>query len=148
LTEYLLQEQAALDRFIDLLQQEQAALVKGDVDALISISERKIKQAEQLNTMERERSRLLEDAGFGSNVAGWLTQQSAPTILAWERLMESARTARHLNQTNGKLIQTHLQHNKQALRALMNASNMAGAYGPDGQLRSGASSTQRSIGKV
>jgi flagella synthesis protein FlgN len=147
LTELLLQEQAALDRFINLLQQEQAALVKADVDALVSISERKLKQAEELNAMERERAKILARDGFGGDVTGWLAQQPQTVGAAWNRLMESARTAQRLNQANGKLIQTHLQQNKQALAALMNASSMASAYGPDGQPRSGTT-THRIIGKV
>lgn len=151
MTDILQQEQAALDSFIDLLQREQAALVDANVELLLSISENKLKQSGQLNALAHDRVAMLQRDGFSADTAGvkgWLAGQSSAVVEAWEKLLESARTAQRLNQTNGKLIQTHLQHNQQALAALMNASNSAGIYGADGQPRTGAGSAQRTIGKV
>lgn len=145
------QEQAALDRFIDLLKQEQAALVSADVEALIGLSDHKLKLADQLNTLARARITMLASAGFAADaagVAGWLATQPQTVAHAWHQLLASAQDAQRLNQTNGKLIQTHLQHNQQALTALLSAANRADVYGPDGQSRSGAAPSQRSIGKV
>ncbi len=144
-------EQAALDRFIDLLQQEQAALISANVDALLSISDTKLKQADVLSALAKERVAMLIGAGFGTDAAGvndWLASQPQVVTDAWHKLLQSAQAAQRINQTNGKLIQTHLQHNQQALSALINASNRANIYGPDGQSRTGDAPTQRSIGKV
>lgn len=146
----LQQEQIALDRFIDILQQEQAALVAADVDALQSLSADKQQLSEQLNTLSQQRATQLQRAGFTANAEGvktWLATQPATVKDAWEKLLTSAQTAQRLNQTNGKLIQTHLQHNQQALIALMGAANRADVYGADGQPRTGPSTTQRSLGK-
>lgn len=151
LTDLLQQEQAAIDRFIDLLRQEQTALVNADVETLLSLSETKLKQSEQLNAIAHERLTLLARAGFSADAVGvqsWLAGQSPSVAEAWKKLLERAQTAQRLNQTNGKLIQTHLQHNQQALAALMNAANATGVYGADGQPRTGTVPAQRSIGKV
>lgn len=151
MTDILQQEQAALDRFIDLLQREQKSLVNADVETLTAISEHKLKLSEQLNGIARERVALLQRAGFGTDaggVKGWLAGQPQRVADAWKNLMESAQTAHRLNQTNGKLIQTHLQHNQQALAALINAANTGDVYGADGQPRTGSVGTPRSIGKV
>lgn len=151
MTDILQQEQAALDQFIDLLQREQKALVHADVEILTVLSENKFKLSEQLNAIARARIALLQSAGFGvdaAGVKGWLAGQPPRIADAWAKLMESAKTAHRLNQTNGKLIQTHLQHNQQALAALINAANTGDVYGADGQPRTGSIGTPRSIGKV
>jgi flagella synthesis protein FlgN len=147
----LQQEQAALDRFIDLLQQEQAALVAANVDKLQSLSENKQKLSEQLNSLVQQRVAMLEQDGFQADAAGvqgWLAKQPASVADEWKKLLERAQTAQRLNQTNGKLIQTHMQYNQQALATLMNAANKADVYGADGQPRTGSAATQRIIGKV
>lgn len=147
----LQQEQAALDRFIDLLNQEQAALVNADVDALLALTETKLKQTDQLTALAGQRVAMLARAGFAADaagVSGWLASQPKAVADAWHQLLDSAQAAQRINQTNGKLIQTHLQHNQQALSTLLNASNRANVYGPDGQARTGAAPGQRSIGKV
>lgn len=147
----LLQEQAALDRFIDLLQQEQAALVAANVDKLQSLSENKQKLSEQLNSLVQQRVVMLEHDGFHADAAGvqaWLAKQPASVADEWKKLLERAQTAQRLNQTNGKLIQTHMQYNQQALATLMSAANKADVYGADGQPRTGSAATQRIIGKV
>ena len=147
----LRQELAALEQFITLLRQEQAALVSADVDALLAISNSKIKLSDQLNALARDRVSMLVHAGYAADaagVAGWLAQQPPTVADQWQRLLQGAQLAQRLNQTNGKLIQTHLQHNQQALNALLGAANRADVYGPDGQSRSGTAPAQRSIGKI
>ncbi|MEZ0238659.1 MAG: flagella synthesis protein FlgN [Methylophilaceae bacterium] len=149
--DFLQQEQAALDGFINLLQQEQEALVAANVEKLQSLSELKQKHSELLNNLAQQRVATLERAGFKSDAAGvaaWLASQPASVKESWKKLLEGAQVAQQLNQTNGKLIQTHMQHNQQALSALMNAANRADVYGADGQPRTGPGPSQRIIGKV
>ena len=64
----------------------------------------------------------------------------------WQQLLELATEARALNETNGKLIAVHLQHNQQALNTLLAAVDQATTYGPDGQQRAGAGG--RSLGSA
>lgn len=147
----LQQEQAALKGFIALLQQEQAALVAANVEQLESLSELKQKHSEQLNSIAQQRVAMLERSGFKPDAAGvkaWLAGQPASMTESWKKLLESAQIAQRLNQINGQLIQTHMQHNQLALATLMNAANRADVYGADGQPRTGTGPTQRIIGKV
>lgn len=149
--DFLAREQAALDRFIDLLKQEQAALVDANVDVLQHISEDKQKQSDQLNDLARQRIALLQGAGFSTDRAGvqaWLAQQSPAVRDDWQKLLDTAEAAQHLNQTNGTLIQTHLEFNQRALIALMQAANVANVYGEDGQPQAGPGTSGRSIGKA
>lgn len=147
----LQQEQAALDHFIELLQQEQIALVAADVDKLQSLSELKQQLSEHLTTLAQQRVALQEQAGFNADAAGtraWLSTQPQTVVDAWKKLLARAQAARDLNQTNGQLLQTHMQHNQQALAALLGAANRLDVYGADGQPLSGPSGSQRIIGKA
>lgn len=147
----LQQEQAALDQFIELLQQEQAALVAADVDKLQSLSELKQQLSEHLTALAQQRVAQQERAGHSADAAGtraWLATQSPTVAAAWKKLLATAQTARNLNQTNGQLIQTHMQHNQQALAVLLGAANRLDVYGADGQPRSGLGGSQRIIGKA
>ena len=126
-------------------------MVNSDVEALIALSQQKLEHAEELNALGRQRLSLLQQAGLSNDAAGmdaWLSDKPPASRQQWKTLIEKARTAQRLNQTNGKLIQTHLQHNQQALNALMNAANQAGIYGPDGQSRTALPGSGRTIGKV
>lgn len=147
----LQQELDVLDQFVALLQREQRALVDADAPALPAIAQEKLRLGEQLNRLAGTRLAAVAAAGFATDTAGtrqWLAQQPAAIVLLWDQLMDRARAAQQLNQTNGKLIETRLQHNQQALNALLQAANQAGVYGPDGQPQPGMTSATRSIGKV
>lgn len=143
-------EQAALDRFINILQDEQSALVNADIERLVSISQDKSGQAEQLNHLARERLAALAKRGVSgdrASVEAWLTTQPTDVRDAWLALIDRARTAQELNQINGKLIETQLQNTQQALNALSNAANQSTVYGADGQTRGIQPSAQRILGK-
>ena len=143
-------ELAAVDRFIETLQREQAALVNIDVNALMSITPEKLKQAEQLNRLAQSRTSSLASLGIVNDrlqVEAWLTTQTAELGTVWHKLIEAARTAQQLNQTNGVLIETQLKNNQQVLNTLAGAANQASVYGADGQARTSYSSTQRTLGK-
>lgn len=143
-------ELAALDRFIKILQDEQSALVNADINRLVSISQEKSGQAEQLNHLARERLAAFSKRGVSSDrasVEAWLTTQPADLKDAWAALLDRAKTAQELNQINGKLIETQLQSTQQALSALTSAANQSTVYGADGQTRGIQPSSQRTLGK-
>lgn len=144
------QELAALELFTEILQREQAALVKADVATLTRISEEKLQQADRLNQLAHERTASLQSLGVSdsqTDIQTWLSNQPARTAELWNKLLKAAKVAQHLNQTNGKLIEIQLQHNQQAMRTLMNAANQSAVYGADGQPRSIHSNSQRILGK-
>ena len=144
------QELAALERFTEVLHHEQSALVNTDVEALTALSREKLKLADELNALASHRLAYLKASGLSADAAGmeaWLSDKPAASRQHWRALIEKARAAKNLNQTNGKLLQTRLKHNQQALNALMNAADQAGTYGPDGQSRSTLPGSGRTIGK-
>jgi len=143
-------EFAAVSRFIETLQREQTALVNIDVDQLITISAEKTKQAERLEALAQARATELKAAGVEidrAQIAAWLESQPREIASAWSKLIEAAKLAQQLNQTNGKLIETQLQNNQQALNTLIGASNQSAVYGADGQARTSISTSQRTLGK-
>lgn len=134
------EEAAALRDFISLLEREQDVLVRGDAEHLLPLAAEKNECFARLATLGGRRNQALAQAGFAADRAGiesWLAGRS--DLLAarrrWQELLERLGHARDLNRTNGTLIATRLQHNQQALQALLSAANQASLYGPDGQAR-------------
>ena len=134
-------ELAELRTFVGVLQKEQQALSEGDIDRLMALVADKTSLSSHLGQLAEQRNEMLVAAGFPRDRAGmdgWLTQQTLnaqTTRSNWQNLLTLAAEARALNETNGTLIGTHLQHNQQALNALLTAGNQAALYGPDGQTR-------------
>lgn len=146
------EETREVETFVNLLRQEQALLsAAGKGDALLPLVERKSELTARLQALSDRREQLLKAAGMGTGRAGmdaWLS--AAPRNDAshgrWPALLAQAAEARQLNQTNGKLIGMHWQHNQAALTTLMSAANRAMTYGPDGQQTTGGGS--RSFGSA
>lgn len=144
-------ELAAIRRFIDLLQREQSALVNADVNQLISLSSEKGEQADQLAKLSLQRVNMLRNLGVATEklqIEQWLRTQPREVAEAWKTLVDAAKVAQELNQVNGKLIETRMQNNQQALNVLMGAANKSSVYGADGQPRALQPSSQRILGKV
>jgi flagella synthesis protein FlgN len=143
-------ELAALQQFVELLKREQSALIDIDVDQLIALSTEKSRQAEQLAKLGHQRAASLHDLGVENSrhsIEQWLATQPEATVKAWQSLLSTAGMAQQLNQTNGKLIESQLQHNQQALATLLNAVNQSAVYGADGQTIHLQGASQRSLGK-
>ena len=126
--------------FIELLKNEQALLVTGNVDGLLPLVEQKVGFADRLGALADAREKIVNESGAGSGRAGmetYLSRQPGDKSqrASWERLLALASEAEAMNQTNGKLIRIHLQHNQQAMATLMEAANQATTYGPDGHQR-------------
>ena len=140
-----------LREFAVLLQAEQEALVRGELDRLMPLAEEKSRQATLLAQAADRRNQALTDLGLAKDRPGmeaWLNgdgdKSAAPTRGDWEALLAMAATSRSQNELNGKLIQTRLQQNQRALAALNAANNQTQLYGPDGQVKS--SSGRRNFG--
>lgn len=124
-----------------VLQQEQQALVAGNIDQLSPLLEQKTTLAGNLNRFAEQRQRLIRAAGLPNNRSGletWLSKQTLDTRTRedWNTLLTLSATAQAINETNGKLIATRIQHNQQALNVLLSAANQTALYGPDGQTKS------------
>ncbi|MBI4741945.1 MAG: flagellar protein FlgN [Betaproteobacteria bacterium] len=125
-------------RFIGVLKLEREALNSGDLDSLDALLQRKNDLAAELGRLAEQREAFLASHGLGSDRAGmesWLVAHPARKVAqkAWSRLLLLAGEAREINRLNGELIQIRVQHNAQALEALLGASRPPSLYGPDGQ---------------
>lgn len=131
--------------FRQLLQQEQAALIKGDVDQLLQLAAHKSEQIEKLTGLSAQRNRHISEAGCensASGVAAYIDTIKAQTTTRelWGKLLDMARETDQINRSNGILIDTRLRHNQQTLSVLQSAANPgASLYGPNGQISSAAS---------
>jgi flagella synthesis protein FlgN len=135
------EEIGKLKEFIGLLNKEQDLLKRGDTEALIPLIETKTFLANTLGALAQSREGLLKRLGLVGGREGmeaWVTRlgKDEPRQ-AWQTLLTLAAEARTINVTNGKLIGLHMQHNQQTFTALMNATNRAMTYGPDGQQQTG-----------
>lgn len=150
LVDLLRQEVRLLRSFLALLRREQDMLTAGDTASLSELAASKGQTAIDLGQLATVRDGELVGRGLPPGCTGmeaWvLTAHGAASRADWRELLELAGDARALNDTNGKLINLHLQHNQQALNALMAAAGQAATYGPDGQQRSGGGS--RSLGSA
>jgi len=132
------EELVALRAFVGILQKEQQALIDGDLERLTPLIDEKTSHAGRLGQLAEQRNQVLAAAALALDRAGmesWLAQQSAAAKASqgtWENLLTLTAEARALNESNGKLIATRLQHNQQTLSALLAAGNQATLYGPDG----------------
>lgn len=143
-------ERTALRAFVSLLETEQLALIGGDVEQLLALSDGKARAVQQLSQLAQARKDELlahgVEIGDGA-VRAWLRTNVAGAVPLWEEILKLAEQLQYLNRTNGMLLQTKLRHNQQALTVLHNAANSAhGLYGADGQPR--LSSAGRILGSV
>lgn len=146
-------ELSTLREFHALLRREQDLLVKNDADRVRLLADEKSTLAQRLGSLLGQRENVLVAAGFGRGRSGmdaWLTAHGeAASMRRWQELLDLATDARALNETNGRLIGTLLQHNQQALAALMTAANQAMTYGPQGVEAGGSSiGTGRLLGSA
>ncbi len=132
-------ESAAVQRFLEVLEEEQRLLLGTDLDALMPLAERKAELAKQVAILDDRRQAALIESGLaagGEGMASWFASLGDPGPRAvWEKTLQMAARARDLNAENGVLINERLRHNQQALTILMEAGRSAALYGPDGQPR-------------
>jgi flagella synthesis protein FlgN len=143
-------ERSALKEFVTLLETEQQALIGGDAEQLLALSEKKTQAVQELSGMAQSRKNDLQAFGVqigDGAVMKWLRANAAGSLSAWQDIQKLAEQLQYLNRTNGVLIQSRLRHNQQALTVLHNAANSAhGLYGADGQPR--IPSSGRILGSV
>jgi len=133
------QEVELIGRFVELLAQEQSALVQGKTDALSDLAAKKQPLVEQLNAREYERrSALGIDAEHKTREAmrDWLRTNPSEDIAAnWDAILTLAKQARQLHDQNASLVAMRLQQTTDAL-AILNLNRpfaQHSLYGSDGQ---------------
>ena len=135
----LRREVSAYAEFLDLLQREQACLVRGEVDPLTGVSRQKSDKVEELGSLARLRCAFLESHALSPNAQGmrkWISAQrgteAEEVSNLWDNLSKSAAEAQRINQLNGTLINNRLAYNREALTAFTVITRPMGVYGPDG----------------
>ena len=128
-------ERSGCEKLVALLEAEQNALVAADGERLTHIVREKQQLVVELYQLSEQRNQLLQGSGRKSFKA-WLAAQK-PTSLKmaenWQKLTKLAALAKQLNEQNGKLISTQLQHFQNALQALQNAvAAPTGVYSAEG----------------
>lgn len=147
----LADEQQAANSLLQLLRQEQAALVDADVERLSNLTGEKARLAAQMSQLAKQRHALLGAAGFDASEAGmqdWLNsaRASAADGKAWSALLALVQEANELNRVNGLLIGQHIARNQAALNILQGNAENGGMYGPNGQAANKVGSRRLVVG--
>lgn len=140
------QERKRVQEFLRLLEREQAALVAGEHDGLMSFTEQKAAQILELRRLSDSRSRLLAAHGLRADrdgMSAWIEQHADPEARRlWDEIKAMAAQVRATNEINGALVAARLKHNQSAIMALQAAAKSSGVYGPDGGARLTAATTR------
>lgn len=144
------QEQAALQRLIEKLRQEQALLTEASAEGMTDVISDKANIVAEMTTLAGNRHRQLAELGYSDDESGmqkWMNEQGSDADKdIWAALFELAQDAKELNRVNGLLIGKKLSVNQNALSVLQGKSSTGSFYGPDGQ--SNIKSSGRRLGVV
>ena len=122
------QDVTLVNRLLEELTTEQAALVKGDIATVEAIIDRKFLLLQQLSTVAKNRYEQLSLHGF---------KQQANTNMqkAWDQFQKTLTTTKETNRLNGILINKHFSRNQQMLSQLQGKPEAGSMYGKNGQAR-------------
>jgi flagella synthesis protein FlgN len=137
-------ESAAWQALLNVMSEEERALVAGEADLLPKLNASKLEQLNTLSNLARTRYNELLAAGHSPDHAGmdsWLAQQANTDQQArWQHLCDMEKQAQALNQRIGSLIDMRLNSTRQALNVLIHAAkSQGGLYDQAGQSVAGRS---------
>jgi len=138
LHDLLNQERAAIQAYIDLLDEEAQVLGQSDFSRLPELAAKKSETALQITALEQQRDQLQQGLGFAPGRAGAeaACAASSPKLMqAWQGVLASATNAQSRNHRNGVMIHTQLDFTRQTL-GFLQASGQP-LYGPDGSHKIG-----------
>lgn len=128
-------EAALIARFVELLEAEQEALTKGNIEDLARLASEKEPLAADLQRLGQQRNDHLVALKLSADRQGmsaW-TAGNPDASSTWEKTLELAARARDINRLNGELIQMRLNFNSQLLEILQRNRGALDLYGPDGK---------------
>lgn len=131
-------ESAAWQALLNVLGEEERALVDGEADRLAQLNAAKLAQLQTLGDLARARHDDLLAAGRTPDHAGmdaWLAQHGQPEhLVRWRQLCDMEQQARAMNQRISTLIDLRLTSTRQALNVLIHAAtSQNGLYDQAGQ---------------
>jgi len=148
----LTQEVECTKRLLKSLETERLALAQRDMTALTQSTEEKLKHTQQLETLERERERLLSETGFtgdGADLSEYFESPAGKTHRLhdlWQQILSNTEACRTSNLTNGGILEASRQHVEQALCILRGQAGSPSLYDPKGETAPHLG--QRELGKV
>ena len=110
-----------LDEFIQTLESESAALLETPTNlALAELTVRKNDYAQRLAKLDQERISILNELEQSDDAAGIAAVCAVYPDLRtiFDALFERADRASRLNQENGEILRTYIEHNQRALDTL------------------------------
>mgnify|MGYP001332703559 FL=1 len=128
-----------LRAFIEILKEEENALVEGRIEKVDLLASDKSRLIEELIKLDGHRNEYLQKQGLileKNSINAWLTKQhsdQSEVKILWDELLDLAKIAQQLSHSNGLVITTQLQHNQRAFSALHCAAGNVSLYGPQGQ---------------
>ena len=131
-------ESAAWQGLLDILQDEERALIEGEADRLAQLNTAKLTQLQAASEHAQKRHADLLAAGHAADRAGmdaWMAQHGQPEQRArWQRLCALEQEVQAANQRIGSLIELRLNSTRQALNVLIHAAtSQGGLYDQAGQ---------------
>ena len=131
-------ECAAWQAMLNVMGEEEQALVNGEADHLTRLTASKLAQLQTLNNLANTRNNALLEAGLSADHAGmnaWLSQHGQPEHRTqWQQLCQMEQHAQDTNLRIGKLIEMRLAATRKALNVLIHATtNKGGLYDQAGQ---------------
>ena len=148
----LTQEVECTERLLKSLETERSALAQRDMTALARSTEDKVAQIQALETLERERERLLAEMGFTGKVTDLneyfqaLPGKTQRLRELWQQLLANTEACRKDNLTNGGILEASRQDVEQALCILRGQAGSPSLYDPNGETAPHLG--QRELGKV
>jgi flagella synthesis protein FlgN len=136
-------EHAGYGHFLSILESERDCLLKGDAEALLTVSRAKSDKVLDLVRLGESRTAFLRRNKCSADRSGMSAYFKADSgadhddlVTLWNELIVLADQARLLNESNGALITTRLAHNQKALDVLSGMLSQNRTYGPDGHTES------------
>ena len=131
-------ECAAWQAMLNVMGEEEQALINGEADHLARLTASKLAQLQTLNNLATTRHKALLEVGLSADHVGmnaWLTQHGLSEHRAqWQQLCQMEQHAQDMNLRIGKLIEMRLANTRQALNVLIHATTtQGGLYDQAGQ---------------
>ena len=126
-------EYECMQFMLQLLQQEESALIEDHFDLIEELTALKNNIVAQLQSSAEKRFELFEQIQDGTqSFTEWLNEENHQELYnSWTKLMKVTSQAKEINSTNG-LILNQLAVRNQRFLSFLKGENDASLYGPDG----------------
>ncbi|MCE7915910.1 MAG: flagellar protein FlgN [Nitrosomonas sp. PRO4] len=138
-TSLLEAERSALEKFIEVLKREEAALIHGKIEQIDSFISTKSYCIEELMQIDNKRNHFILNQGItleSSCINKWLQEKYSDRFevqILWSELLALANIAKIINYSNGLMISNRLKYIERTYAALYCAAGKISLYGSKGQ---------------